>query len=422
MKVYKLIHSGCSFQIACCSEKIVSTQYGVRSSMQRHRYSTMLKTQRKTSNREVPVCGFTLVELLVVIAIIGVLVALLLPAIQAAREAARRAQCQNNLKQLGLGALNHESTYGFYPTGGWSYDWGPDPNRGYGEDQPAGWMYGLLSFIEQQNLRNLGSNATIGSAAHRAAMETLFHTNVAAYRCPSRSAPAFPLSVWNNPVKNVGSWVRQFTSTTGIIKGDYAANSGVSLFFDGAEWIGTSAPSALNGDYTAVDNYIATKFSQLPTNSCDPATGFAALAYRRCQSGVIYIRSEVTTSMIQDGTANTYLIGEKYMQPVEYAGAGSSSAPGYSLNSNQAAYCGYEWDNQRRAWNPDLDPVATQELYQPRADRDGDDTNLIWGSAHPAVFHMVYCDGSVRSINYDVNPLVHSYSASRFDGQTVSAY
>src|SRR3977135_3561541 len=75
--------------------------------------------------------GFTLVELLVVIAIIGILVALLLPAIQAAREGARRAQCKSNLKQLALGCLNHHDTQKHFPTGGWGYQWVGDPDRGF---------------------------------------------------------------------------------------------------------------------------------------------------------------------------------------------------------------------------------------------------------------------------------------------------
>src|SRR4029079_15206288 len=100
--------------------------------------------------------GFTLVELLVVIAIIGILVALLLPAVQAAREAARRSQCQNHLKQIGLGFLNHEATDKFYPSGGWGFNYVGDPDRGAGKGQPGGWVFSVLPYIEEQAVYDIG--------------------------------------------------------------------------------------------------------------------------------------------------------------------------------------------------------------------------------------------------------------------------
>lgn len=126
-------------------------------------------TRRCASRR-----AFTLVELLVVIAIIGILLGMLLPAVQSVREAARRAECSNGVRQITLAFHLHHDSHGFFPSGGW--DWFRPPNVGIGKDQHAGWGYQILPYIEANSIYESDPLTAIASP-----------NNI--FFCPSRRAP-----------------------------------------------------------------------------------------------------------------------------------------------------------------------------------------------------------------------------------------
>jgi prepilin-type N-terminal cleavage/methylation domain-containing protein len=356
--------------------------------------------------------AFTLVELLVVIAIIGVLVALLLPAIQSAREAARRTQCKNNLRQIGLACLNHAESRKHFPSGGWGYDWTADGNRGYGPDQPGSWIYNVLEYAEEANLRGLGKGLATSTAGFQAASTTLHQSPVAMFNCPSRRAARIFPSAWGPPdngdIKEQ-PWLAD-VARLGVAKSDYAANSGDSREFSG-------------DDFYRPDSYAAIK-SELwtPTNICS-LTGNPTVDanLKFCQTGIMYYRSALKSSQVIDGTSKTYLVGEKWMPSNGYDGTTDEDEPGYTSGDNQSMYTGYEWDNHRVAWNPDSGLLP--ERFQPAPDGRGDGDSgpeRRFGSAHPSTFRMVFCDGSVHDIGYDIDPSAHRSLAHRFDGGVVS--
>ena len=122
--------------------------------------------------------GFTLIELLVVIAIIGILMGLALPAVQSVREAARRTQCSNNLRQIALAFQLHHNSLGFFPSGGWNFDDPPTFSHGplTGENQKAGWGFQVLPYIEGGNIHQSDPVTAIGATSP-------------VFFCPTRRGP-----------------------------------------------------------------------------------------------------------------------------------------------------------------------------------------------------------------------------------------
>ena len=149
--------------------------------------------------------GFTFVELLVVITIIGILIALLLPAVQAVREAARQLQCKNNLKQVALATLDFEHATGRFPPSGWGFHWAPDPDRGNDVDQPGGWFYNLLPHLEQLPLSQLGADQqpNAWTATQLAGMAAVLQTPLPIMNCPTRRpAVLFPNVYYQQSIAN----------------------------------------------------------------------------------------------------------------------------------------------------------------------------------------------------------------------------
>jgi prepilin-type N-terminal cleavage/methylation domain-containing protein/prepilin-type processing-associated H-X9-DG protein len=162
--------------------------------------------------------GFTIVELLVVIAIIGALVALLLPAVQMARESSRRSSCANNLRQQAVAVKLHEGTHQIFPTGGWGGEWLGDPDAGYGPKQPGGWIYNVLSYIEQDNLRQLGRG--LNGVQKEQALTTLMESPIEVFYCPSRRrAGRYPYT---------GGVLKNAKPPSAVAKTDYAVSKTIS--------------------------------------------------------------------------------------------------------------------------------------------------------------------------------------------------
>jgi prepilin-type processing-associated H-X9-DG protein len=283
-------------------------------------------------------------------------------------------------------------------------DWTADPNRGYGPDQPGSWAYNILAYLEEASLHDLGKGQAVTSADFMKASMAYHQTAPSVFNCPSRRVARPYRAAWLTVREQ--TWIPNLAQTSGVAKSDYASNSGDSVEYSGDNMARPTSYAA------------AATLNWTPTQYCDPTarTEPARSNFIHCQTGIMYYRSKLKPARIEDGTSNTYLVGEKYLHPEAYD-CDVVTGAGCTYGDNQSLYTGYEWDNHRVAYNS-RSGIAV-DFFQPAQDTGGVENRYAFGSAHTGGLNMAFCDGSVQTISYDVNSTTHSRLANRFDGEVV---
>jgi prepilin-type N-terminal cleavage/methylation domain-containing protein len=328
--------------------------------------------------------AFTLIELLVVIAIIGVLIALLLPAVQSAREAARRIQCTNNLKQIGLAIHNYVESRGSLPLGQ-----GPELNGMY-----FGWssLAMMLPFLEQSPLySSINFNITGGSAPGTPENLTAQNAHINAFLCPSD--------------------VDRLTSPSG--HNNYVGNTGAGPDSNGARPSGVICGSKmyLTGPY----------FESTVIRLQDITDGLSqTVAFSECVKGIgLYNNGQAPDNMNPPGSVlrfGTLPAAAEQVYIICYAS--NPSAPGARLAGLYSVGSFWHIGTTNATRYNHVMPPNTWSCAEKNSDSDGAHTAA---SRHPGIVNTLLADGSVRSVKGSVNRFVWRALATRAGGEAVSA-
>jgi prepilin-type N-terminal cleavage/methylation domain-containing protein len=333
--------------------------------------------------------AFTLVELLVVIAIIGILVALLLPAIQAAREAARRSQCGNNLKQLGLALQNYHDNYKALPMGA---------RRPSVNSWGASFYVSLLPYVEQRAMfDNWPWGSTDGYAAGNTGLRGGANINagggpsvdvinhvIPSFRCPSSPLPEFN------------------TGTNAVYMASYAGIMG------------------------AVDNQGV--FVEPRQRPCCTCCGGTAATGMLSGGGMLLMHESARLSSCSDGTSNCLILGESSDWTYDAAGLQKHADPswphGWPMGTaNSAPITGGGGSTDMRPFNLTAIryPIGTRNWVLPGV-YDNHGSNNPLQSAHPGGAMVTLCDASVRFLSNDTDLLILKFLATRDDGNPLPQF
>ena len=308
--------------------------------------------------------GFTLVELLVVITIIGILISLLLPAVQAAREAARRLQCSNNLKQVGLALLNYESGYSMFPPGGLN---------------GSSWWVRILPYVEQNNISEKYNHSYScpgwlgGGSDSTGNINLLKDQRFSFMYCPSSTLPMLVLSNTDQNFANVQS-----------------------------------------ATYTGISG--ATDHSTAATVTAGDAPG------RISSGGVLIVNRGIPISQITDGTSNTMVVGEQSDWLTPAPGPEDRGCPNGDCRSDcwHGFTMGPVGDN--RAFNLTCVYHRINEKSPLAYGVPGNcGPNTPIQSAHSGGVQTLFADGSVQFLSESLNMDTLYNLANRNDGKVISA-